>query len=90
MQILCDITEMCSKCKGRKEMYKLNNTYTLVDMGAKKVKCPVCLGKGKMKKFTDEEKKEIISNINKLKQKNNTENIKKRGRPKKITKELGK
>ena len=38
----------CVRCDGRKKVFKINNGYTLVSMGAPEVVCPLCMGDGMM------------------------------------------
>lgn len=41
--------QRCIRCNGRKQMYKLNNTYTHANFGGALVNCPMCAGKGIIK-----------------------------------------
>lgn len=45
-------TKRCVRCGGRKELYKVNGAYSHLDMGGQKVKCPLCMGTGRMKIMT--------------------------------------
>ena len=38
----------CVRCRGRKEIFKVNGAYCLSDNGGKKVTCPCCSGAGEM------------------------------------------
>lgn len=49
MACLKDEMRLCIRCKGRKTLYKLGGGYTFTNMGGKEVKCPMCLGEGKIK-----------------------------------------
>ena len=40
--------KVCVRCGGKCDVYQVGGGYTQVDMGGKKVKCPLCLGKGKV------------------------------------------
>lgn len=42
-------TKRCIRCGGRKELYKVNGAYSHLDTGGEKVKCPLCMGTGRMK-----------------------------------------
>ena len=39
----------CLRCKGRKKMFKIGSAYSHLDTGGKEIKCPMCLGEGKVK-----------------------------------------
>jgi hypothetical protein len=58
----------CCRCKGRKNLYKMNNGYTHINMGAPLVDCPMCLGTGVMKPF-EYAKEEIKEEAEKIREK---------------------
>lgn len=37
------------RCKGMKNIFQVGNCYSLINTGGKPVKCPMCLGEGKIK-----------------------------------------
>lgn len=37
------------RCKGLKNIFQVGNCYSLINTGGKPVKCPMCLGEGKIK-----------------------------------------
>jgi hypothetical protein len=41
----------CLRCRGVGYVYKVGGGYLAVDIGGKKVDCPLCLGKGEHEKF---------------------------------------
>lgn len=58
----------CIRCAGKCDVYKVGGGYTQVDMGGKKVKCPLCLGTGSVdlskKKTRRKPVKKIIEVVN--------------------------
>lgn len=58
----------CIRCNGRKKLYKMNNGYTHVNMGAPLVDCPMCLGIGIMKPL-EHAKEEIREEAEKIMEK---------------------
>lgn len=55
-------TVRCIRCSGRKKLFKLNNGYTHINMGAPEVDCPMCLGKGVTKSI-----EETLKELNEIK-----------------------
>lgn len=56
----------CFRCRGRKELYKIGTAYSADDTGGVKVKCPMCLGEGKILPFLNISDEQIIKNIKEI------------------------
>lgn len=60
----------CMRCKGMKNIFQVGNCYSLINTGGKPVKCPMCLGEGKIKtleKFLDASD-EVFDKVNEAKE----------------------
>lgn len=44
--LMPDGMKICTRCRGRKDVYKMGGSYSLSSINGKKVKCPLCVGKG--------------------------------------------
>lgn len=47
---MSETLKVCPRCRGRRELYKImGSCYSLTNTGGQLVKCPCCLGEGKIK-----------------------------------------
>ena len=56
----------CFRCEGRKKIYKCGAGWSLSNTGGKLSDCPMCLGKGQIKKL-DAELKEKLDSVVEIK-----------------------
>lgn len=47
----------CMRCGGRKKLYKVGSGYSKTNCGGVEVNCPLCNGKGEIKKLAFADKK---------------------------------